>query len=92
MLYPHVQLVIALVSMVHSTKFCLIYMCSIFAENLSFAYSIILFMEARGAMVKVMGNGLVTPSSNPGCGNCISLSANTLGKGMNPTLPPAMDK
>ena len=49
-------------------------------------------MEARGLMVKVMGDGLVAPSSNPGCGNCISLSANTLGKGMNPTLPPAMDK
>ena len=43
-------------------------------------------------MVKVMGNGLVDPSSNPGRGNCISLSANTLGKGMNPTLPPAMGK
>ena len=43
-------------------------------------------------MVKVMGNGLVTPSSNPGRGNRISLSANTLGKGMNPTLPPGMDK
>ena len=43
-------------------------------------------------MVKVMGNGLVAPSSNPGHGNCISLSANTLGKGMNPALPPVMDK
>ena len=30
-------------------------------------------MEARGVMVKVMGNGLVAPSSNPGRGNCISL-------------------
>ena len=44
-------------------------------------------MEARGLMVKVTGNGLVAPSSNPGCGNCISLIANTLGKGMNPSLP-----
>ena len=43
-------------------------------------------------MVKVMGNRLVAPSSNPRRGNCISLSANTLGKGMNPTFPPAMDK
>ena len=43
-------------------------------------------------MVKVMGNGLVAPSSNPGHGNCISLSANTLGKGMTSTLPPAMGK
>ena len=49
-------------------------------------------MKARGVMVKVMGNGLVSQSSNPGCGNCISLSANTRGKGMNPTLPPATDK
>ena len=49
-------------------------------------------MEARGVMVKVIGNELVAPSSNPGRGNCISLSANTLGKGMNPTLPPAMGK
>jgi hypothetical protein len=49
-------------------------------------------LEVRGVMVKVMGNGLVAPSSNPGRGNCISLSANTLGKGMNPTLPPAMGK
>ena len=49
-------------------------------------------MEARGVMVKVMGNGLAAPSSNPGLGNYISLSANTLGKGMNPTLPPAMDE
>ena len=49
-------------------------------------------MEARGVMDKVIGNGIVTPSSNPGRGNCISLSANTLGKGMNPTLPPAMGK
>ena len=49
-------------------------------------------IEARGVMVKVMGNGLVAPSSNPGFGNSISLSANTLGKGMNPTLSPAMDK
>ena len=48
--------------------------------------------EARGVMVKVMGNGLVDPSSNPGPGNCISLSANTIGKGMNPTLTPVMDK
>ena len=48
--------------------------------------------EARGVMVKVMGNGLVAPSSNPGRGNCISLSANTLGKSMNLTLPPAMGK
>ena len=48
--------------------------------------------EARCVMVKVMGNGLVAPSSNHGRGNCISLSANTLGKGMNPTLPPAMSK
>ena len=46
--------------------------------------------EARGVMVKVIGNGLVAPSSNPGRG--ISLSANTLGKGMNSTLPPAMGK
>ena len=50
------------------------------------------FTEARGVMVKVRGNVLVAPSSNPGRGNCISLSAKTLGKGMNPTLPPAMDK
>ena len=49
-------------------------------------------MEACGVMVKVMGNGLVAPSSNPGCGNCISFNANSLGKGMNPTLPPAMGK
>ena len=41
-------------------------------------------MEARGVMVKVMRNGLVAPSSNPGLGNRISLSTNTLGKGMNP--------
>ena len=37
-------------------------------------------------MVKVMGNGLVAPSSNPGHGNYISLSANTLGKGVHPTI------
>ena len=43
-------------------------------------------------MVKVMGNGLIAQSSNPGCGNCVSLSANTVGIGMNPNLPPAMDK
>ena len=49
-------------------------------------------MEAHCVMVKVMGNGLVAPSSNPGCGNCLSLCANTLGKGMNPTLPLAMGK
>ena len=49
-------------------------------------------MEARGVIVKVIGNALVAPSSNPGHGNYISLSANTLGEGMNPTLPPAMDK
>ena len=49
-------------------------------------------MEARGVMVTVMGNGLVAPSSIPVGGNCIYLSANTLGKGMNPTLPPAMGK
>ena len=49
-------------------------------------------MEACGVMVKVMGNGLVAPSSNPGRGNCISPKANTLGKGMDPTLPPSMEK
>ena len=49
-------------------------------------------MEAHGVIVKVMGNGLVTTSSNPGRGKCILLSANTFGKGINPTLPPAMDK
>ena len=43
-------------------------------------------------MVEVMRNGLVAPSSNPGRGNYISLSANTLGKGMNSTLPPPMGK
>ena len=43
-------------------------------------------------MVKVMGNGLVAPSSNPGRGNGISFSPNTLGKGMNPILSPAMGK
>ena len=53
-------------------------------------YVVICNMEALGVMVKVMSNGLVAPSSNPGRDNCISLSANTLGKGMNPTLPPAM--
>ena len=36
--------------------------------------------DARGVMVKVMGNGLVDPSSNPGRGNCISLRAIPLGK------------
>ena len=49
-------------------------------------------MEVRGVMVKVMGNGLVAPSSNPGHANCISLRANTLGKCMNHTLPSAMGK
>ena len=49
-------------------------------------------MEARVVMVTVVGNGLVDPSSNPGRGNSISLSANTFGKGMNSTLPPAMNK
>ena len=43
-------------------------------------------------MVRFIGNGLVAPSSNLWRGNYISLSANTLGKGMNPTLPPAMGK
>ena len=52
----------------------------------------ITYNTARGVMVRVMVNGLVAASSNPGCDNCISLSASTLGKGMNPTLPPAMDK
>ena len=53
---------------------------------------IIIFIEARGVTVKVMENGLAAPSSNSKCGNCISLSANTLGKGTNPTLPPVMGK
>ena len=56
-----------------------------------YSYHITSYM-VRGVMVKVIGNGLVAPSSNPGRGNCISLSANTLGKGMNSTLLPAMGK
>ena len=55
-------------------------------------YHICARIEAHGVMVRVMENGLVAPSSNPVCDNCISLSANTLGKGINPTLPPAMGK
>ena len=43
-------------------------------------------------MVRVVGNGLVEPSSNPER-SYSSHSVNTLGKGMNPTtLPPAMGK
>ena len=61
-------------------------------SSITALYICIDYVEMRGVMVKVMGNGLVAPSSNPGCGNCISLSANTLGKGMNTTLPPAMGK
>ena len=46
---------------------------------------------ARGVMDIVVGNGHSDTSSNPG--EDISLSTNTLGKGMNPIiLPPAMGK
>ena len=46
---------------------------------------------ARGVMVIVVRNENSDLSLTPGQG--ISHSANTLGKGMNPTiLPPAMDK
>ena len=38
-------------------------------------------------MVKIVGNGHGDKSPNPGRGNCISFSANTLGKGMDPTPP-----
>ena len=45
-----------------------------------------------GVMITVVGNGLGDTSSNPRR-ECISYSANTLGKGMNPTgLLPAMGK
>ena len=48
---------------------------------------------ARGVMVIVVGNGHGDMSSNPGQIDCISHSANTLGKGMNPiNLPPTMGK
>ena len=47
---------------------------------------------ARGVMVIFVGNGHGNTSSNPGR-DCISHSADTLGKGMNPIiLPPAMGK
>ena len=46
-----------------------------------------------GVMVIIVGNGHSDTSSNPGRGDCISHSTNTLGKGMNPIgLPPAMGK
>ena len=46
----------------------------------------------RGVMVTVLGNGNDDQSSIPGR-DCISHTANTLGKGMNPIiLPPAMGK
>ena len=45
---------------------------------------------ARGVMFTVVGNGHGDTSSNP---DCISLSTNTLGKGMTPIiLTPAMGK
>ena len=44
-------------------------------------------------MVIVVGNGHGDSSSNPDENDCISLSTNTLGKGMNPIiLLPAMGK
>ena len=58
----------------------------------SITFSIEIIVGGHVVMVRVVGNGLVNQSSNPGR-NYISHSANTLGKGMNPTtLPPAMGK
>ena len=46
-----------------------------------------------GVIVSIVGNGHSDLNSNPGKVVCISLSTNTLGKHMNPTiLPPAMGK
>ena len=48
--------------------------------------------DTHSAMVTIVGNRHVDPSSNPGQ-DCILHSANTLTKGMNPIiLNPAMDK
>ena len=52
-----------------------------------------IYGDIQSVMVIVVGNGHCDLSSNLGEAVCISHSANSLGKGMNPSiLPPAMGK
>ena len=61
-------------------------------SRLILSYTYVYIGGARSVMVIVLGKGHGDTSSNPGR-DCISYSANTLGKGMNPIiLTPAMGK